>query len=178
MQDFFPLFSQAGVVAFQAIWLSFATYDNITHSAVNERGFGRVLRMDLVEKQDPEAFKELSGRRVLNPATEMALFKALVAGEAIVAVLLWLGALVLLLSAFGVVGHFRRQGFGDDGCPRLHGNLGQPADRRPVVYGSGRDGQCRHGPLSSAHLGDGDAGVSCAGALMALHVLKVDNDAV
>ena len=105
MDDFFPLFSQAGVVAFQAIWLSFAAYDNITHSAVNERGFGRVLRMDLVEKQDPEAFKELSGRRVLNPATEMALFKALVAGEAIVAVLLWLGALALLLSAFGVVGH-------------------------------------------------------------------------
>jgi len=105
MHDFFPLFAQAGVVAFQAVWLSFAAYDNITHSAVNERGFGHVLRMDLVEKEDPETYKEFSGRRVENPATEMALFKALVAGETIVAVLLWLGALALLLAAFGVIGH-------------------------------------------------------------------------
>jgi predicted small integral membrane protein len=105
MHDFFPLFAQAGVVAFQAVWLSVAVYDNITHSAVNERGFGLVLRMDLVEKQDPEAFKELSERRVQNPATEKALFKALVTGEATVAVLLWLGALALLLAALGVIGH-------------------------------------------------------------------------
>jgi len=105
MHDFFPLFSQAGVVAFQAVWLSVAVYDNISHSAVNARGFRLVLRMDLVEKQDPEAFKELSGRRVQNPATEKALFKALVTCEATVAVLLWLGALALLLAAFGIIGH-------------------------------------------------------------------------
>jgi hypothetical protein len=78
---------------------------NISQADINERGFGLVLRMDLVEKQDPEAFKSVLKRRIQNPEIERRLFRLLVACEAIVAGLLWLSALGLLLAAVGLIGH-------------------------------------------------------------------------
>lgn len=111
MPDFFPLFAQSAIVAFQAAWLSVAVYGNIRYPAVNERGFKLVLSMALVAKQDPDAFKTLAGRRIENPKTEAILFKALVASEVIVALLLWLAALGLLLAALGLLDHSDARAF-------------------------------------------------------------------
>ena len=104
MNDFFPLFAQSAVVAFEAAWLTLAVYDNLRHPTLNERGFAKVLAMDLVQ-QDAEVYKEVSDRRVEDPRVEKRLFNALVAAEVIVSALLWLGALGLLLAAFGAIGH-------------------------------------------------------------------------
>ncbi len=104
MDAFFILFAQSAVVAFQAAWLSVAVQDNIRNPRLNERGFAAVLGMDMV-KQDEEVYRAVSGRRVASPAVEKALFRALVAAEVIVSGLLWIAALLLLLAAFGLVGH-------------------------------------------------------------------------
>jgi len=103
MHPFFPLFAQAGVVAFQALWLSIAAFDNVRHSGLSEPVFTNVLRMGLVAKGDPAAFREVGYRRIENPRTDRLLFHMLVGAETIVAILLWLGALALLLAALGIV---------------------------------------------------------------------------
>jgi len=102
MDDFFPLFGQSAVVAMEAAWLTVAVFDNIRYPHLNERGFARVLSMDLVKQQDPEVYADVSDRRVENPRMEKTLFRSLVAAEVIVSLLLWLGALALLLTAFGL----------------------------------------------------------------------------
>lgn len=104
MPDFFPLFAQAGVIAFQAGWLSVAVFDNWRHADLNERSFAEVLRMDLVASGDPETYKQIAGRRIESPETEKRLFRLLVVAETIVAGLLWLSALALLLAAVGLLG--------------------------------------------------------------------------
>jgi predicted small integral membrane protein len=103
MHDFFILFAQSAVVALEAAWLTMAVHDNIRHPRLNEREFSRVVGMELV-KQDPEVYREVSGRRIENPRLEKLLFRLLVAAEATVAALLWLAALGLLLASAGLVG--------------------------------------------------------------------------
>ncbi|MGI9404626.1 MAG: DUF2165 family protein [Hyphomicrobium sp.] len=102
MDNFFPLFGQSAVVAMEAAWLTVAVFDNIRYPHLNERGFARVLSMDLVKQQDPEVYANVSDRRVENPHMEKSLFRLLVAAEVVVSVLLGLGALALLLAAFGL----------------------------------------------------------------------------
>lgn len=102
MSDFFPLFGQSAVVAMEAAWLTVAVFDNIRYPRLNERGFARVLGMELVKQQDPDVYADVSDRRVDNPRMEKVLFRMLVAAEVIVSILLWLGALALLLAAFGL----------------------------------------------------------------------------
>ena len=102
MSDFFPLFGQSAVVAMEAAWLTVAVFDNIRYPRLNERGFARVLSMELVKQQDPDVYADVSDRRVDNPRMEKVLFRMLVAAEVIVSILLWLGALALLLAAFGL----------------------------------------------------------------------------
>ena len=104
MPDFFILFAQAGVIVFQAGWLSVAAFDNIIHAPLNESSFAHVLRMDLVAKGDPQAYAEVSSRRIENPETEKRLYRLLVGAEVIVAALLWISALFLLLAAIGLLG--------------------------------------------------------------------------
>ena len=70
MNDFFPLFGQSAVVAMEAAWLTVAVFDNIRYPHLNERGFARVLGMDLVKQQDPEVYADVSDRRVENPRME------------------------------------------------------------------------------------------------------------
>jgi len=111
MSDFFPLFGQSAVVAMEAAWLTVAVFDNIRYPRLNERGFARVLSMELVKQQDPDVYADVSDRRVDNPRMEKVLFRMLVAAEVIVSILLWLGALALLLAAFGL--------FDDDGTNTL-----------------------------------------------------------
>lgn len=82
-----------------------AVFDNIHHPTLNRRGFATVLKMDLVKQQDPEVYREVSVRRVESPDLERILFRLLITAEAIVSVLLWLGALGLLLASFGAVDH-------------------------------------------------------------------------
>jgi predicted small integral membrane protein len=103
MPDFFPLFAQAGVIAIQAGWLTVAVFDNWRHANLNERGFAEVLRMDLVAANDPQAYKQISYRRIESPKTEKRLFRLLVGAETTVAGLLWLSALALLLAAIGIL---------------------------------------------------------------------------
>jgi len=102
MSDFFPLFGQSAVVAMEAAWLTVAVFDNIRYPRLNERAFARVLSMELVKQQDPDVYADVSDRRVDNPRMEKVLFRMLVAAEVIVSILLWLGALALLLAAFGL----------------------------------------------------------------------------
>ncbi len=70
MDNFFPLFGQSAVVAMEAAWLTVAVFDNIRYPHLNERGFARVLAMDLVKQQDPEVYEDVSDRRVENPQME------------------------------------------------------------------------------------------------------------
>ena len=105
MNDFFPLFAQSGIVALEAAWLTVAVLDNILHPTLNERGFARVLGMDLVKEQDETVYAEVSGRRVDSPGQEKRLFRVLVIAEVVVAGLLWLAALGLFLAALGAIGH-------------------------------------------------------------------------
>ena len=102
MDNFFPLFGQSAIVAMEAAWLTVAVFDNIRYPRLNERGFARVLSMELVKQQDPDVYADVSDRRVDNPRMEKVLFRMLVAAEVIVSILLWLGALALLLAAFGL----------------------------------------------------------------------------
>lgn len=104
MNDFFPLFAQSAVLAFQAAWLSLAAHDNLRNPDIHERGFTAVLSMGPLAKQAPEEFAAIGDRKVDNPKTQRTLFRALVAGEVIVAILLWLAAAGLLLAALGLVG--------------------------------------------------------------------------
>jgi predicted small integral membrane protein len=115
MRDFFPLFGQSAVVAMEAAWLTVAVFDNIRYPRLNERGFARVLGMELVKQQDPDVFADVSDRRVDNPRMEKVLFRMLVAAEVIVSILLWLGALALLLAAFGLF---------DDGADNTLAHIG------------------------------------------------------
>ncbi len=78
MPEFFPLLAQAGVVAFQAAWLTVAAFDNFRHGSLTEPDFAHVLRMDLVAKGDSDAYEAVSSRRIENPRTEKRLFQALV----------------------------------------------------------------------------------------------------
>ena len=115
MSDFFPLFGQSAVVAIEAAWLTVAVFDNIRYPRLNERGFARVLGMELVKQQDPDVYADVSDRRVDNPRMEKVLFRMLVAAEVIVSILLWLGALALLLAAFGLF---------DDGAANTLAHIG------------------------------------------------------
>ena len=102
MDAFYILFAQSAIVAFQGAWLTVAVQDNIRNPRLNERGFASVLGMDLV-KQDEDVYRAVADRQIKNPKVEKALFRALVAAEVVVSALLWIGALALLLAAFGFV---------------------------------------------------------------------------
>ena len=102
MDAFYILFAQSAIVAFQGAWLTVAVQDNIRNPRLNERGFASVLGMDLV-KQDEDVYRAVADRQIKNPKVEKALFRTLVAAEVVVSALLWIGALALLLAAFGFV---------------------------------------------------------------------------
>ena len=102
MDEFFILFAQSAIVAFQGAWLTVAVQDNIRNPRLNERGFATVLGMDLV-KQDEEVYRAVANRQIKNPKVEKAFFLALVAAEVAVSALLWIAALALLLAALGFV---------------------------------------------------------------------------
>ncbi len=146
MHDFFILFAQSAVVALEAAWLTMAVFDNIRHPRLNEREFSRVLGMELV-KQDPEVYREVSGRRIENPRLETLLFRTLVAAEATVSAMLWLAALGLLLASIGLVGREFLRRPCHRGGPGFHRHLGQLSDRRRMVLVPDRDATGANDPL-------------------------------
>lgn len=69
MDEFFILFAQSAIVAFQGAWLTVAVQDNIRNPRLNERGFASVLAMDLVQ-QDEDVYHAVAGRQFKSPKVE------------------------------------------------------------------------------------------------------------
>ena len=98
------LLAQAAVIACLAAWTVSAVRDNWMHPEINLEGVAMVMRFDRMARDYPEDFAKLAHRRIDDPKLHRLVFRVIVVFETAAAALLCLGAVLLLLAVFGIVG--------------------------------------------------------------------------
>lgn len=96
-------FPCAVTLAGLASWLSIAVYNNVRDAGTNLHLLGLMVRMDLV-RQDPEIGKGLLYRARQRPSFPANLLRAVVVGQTVVALLLWIAAIVVIERLCGLAG--------------------------------------------------------------------------
>ena len=98
------LIAQAAVTGCLAAWTVTAVRDNWMHPRINLEAVAMVMRFDRMAADFPEDFALLAHRRIDDPRLHRLAFRLIVASETLAAILLSLGATLLVLAAFGAVG--------------------------------------------------------------------------
>ena len=93
----------AQLVATGAItaWLTTGVRDNILYPEQNETYTAEVMEMRRIRDEYPEAFEPVAHRAVTDRRTQMLAFRAVIAAELLATILLWIGALALVLALLG-----------------------------------------------------------------------------
>jgi predicted small integral membrane protein len=102
MFDTILLLSQALAVALIGGWLTLGVRDNILHPLVNETYTRQVFEMSRMREMYPEEFAAVAHRAIHDRAMQRRAFRAVVAAEALAALVLWTGALALVASCAGI----------------------------------------------------------------------------
>lgn len=98
------LLGQAVLVAILAAWIGIGVIENIRFPPVNGDLVAMVMRMDRVREERPEIYEKVKSNRVENPRLHALAYRAIVAFELLSALLLSLGAVLLVLAAIGLAG--------------------------------------------------------------------------
>ena len=102
--DALVLFGLALLTAITGAWIGVGVAENIRFPKVNGDLVTMVMRMDRVREERPEIYADVKGNRVDNAAVHAWAYRAIVAFELLATALLGLGALLLVLAAFGAAG--------------------------------------------------------------------------
>ncbi|GHF47943.1 DUF2165 family protein [Seohaeicola zhoushanensis] len=97
-----PLLLDAALVGSLGLWMAVAVADNWRIPALNRQVLAQVLRLELMERDYPEAFALVADRRVRSERTIDLLFGFVRWAETIAAVLLLGAALLLAAAAAGM----------------------------------------------------------------------------
>ncbi len=98
------LLGQALLTAIPAAWIGIGVIENIRFPPVNGDLVTMVMRMDRVREERPEIYEKVKGNRIDHPRVHSLAYAAIVAFELLATALLGLGALLLVLAAFGAAG--------------------------------------------------------------------------
>lgn len=94
------LIAQTAAVLFPALWLTIGVLDNLRHPRINEEVTAAVLSMSRMAVEYPEAYAQVSHRRIKSRALQQFVFRLAVVWEALATLALWLafGWLVAALT--------------------------------------------------------------------------------
>ena len=95
------LIAQTFVTACCAGWMTLGVKDNIQHPAMNRTIVTAVLQMERLAEMYPDDYRHIAHRRITNPAIHNAVYRLIVVGELVAAMLLWIGGFWLALAAAG-----------------------------------------------------------------------------
>ena len=98
------LLAQAAITGCLAAWTVTAVRDNWMHPQLNLEAVAMVMRFDRMARDYPEDFARLAHRKVDNPQLHRLAFRLIVTFETAAAILLSLGAVLMVIAAFGAVG--------------------------------------------------------------------------
>ena len=102
--DTLTLLGQAVLTATLAGWIGIGVIENIRFPPVNGDLVAMVMRMDMVRQERPEIYEKVKGNRVDSARIHSLAYALIVAVELLAAILLTLGAVLLVLAAFGAAG--------------------------------------------------------------------------
>ena len=104
------LLGQALLTAIPAAWIGIGVIENIRFPPVNGDLVTMVMRMDRVREERPEIYEKVKGNRIESPRIHSLSYAAIVGFELLATALLGLGALLLVLAAFGAAGEVFARG--------------------------------------------------------------------
>ena len=81
-----------------AAWLTLGVRDNLLHPSVNETYTAEVMEMRRMRDEYPDAFAPVAHRAVTDRRLQLLAFRAVVAAELIATLVLWAGAVALVLA--------------------------------------------------------------------------------
>ena len=84
-------------------WLVLGVRDNLLHPEMNGAYTAQVLQMDRLRQTYPEDFERIKHQCITDPATQALLFRAIVAMELVVSVVMVTGAGLMIGAIFGLV---------------------------------------------------------------------------
>ena len=96
------LVAQAVSVFFLAAWLTTGVWENIVYPDLNRTFTSEVLDMTRMREAYPDAYERVAHRRVTSPKLQNLMFRFIVLCEAVATLVLWIGAVSLALSVFGL----------------------------------------------------------------------------
>ena len=99
--DLAILLAQTSMLFFLAGWLTTGALENLFKPKLNSTYTAEVLDMTRLREDFPEAYTEVSGRRIANPALQLFLFRLIVAWELLALIILWIGVVQMVLALFG-----------------------------------------------------------------------------
>lgn len=101
--DFALLLAQTGVTACLAAWMGQGAAANWIHPRLNEAAVAMVMRLDMMERDFPDEFAAVRGRRVTDPRRIRLAFRVILLWETVAAALLCFGTLAMLAALFGAM---------------------------------------------------------------------------
>ncbi len=95
------LAAQALCTGLIAAWLTLGVRDNILHPHVNGIYTAEVMEMTRMKAEYPEAFASVAHRAVTNRSIQQLAFRLIVGAELLTTLVLWAGAVGLLVGIAG-----------------------------------------------------------------------------
>lgn len=96
MLELVILLAQATLVGGIAAWLSTGVWDNIRHPSNNEAFTAEVMEMRRMRAAYPDTFARVAHRAITSRALQQTAFRLVVLAELVAAILLWIGAALLI----------------------------------------------------------------------------------
>lgn len=96
------LLAQALCCGWLAAWLTLGVRNNILYAAANESLTAEVLAMTRMQAQYPDMFAPVAHRAITDRRLQLRAFRGVVIAEALATLILWAGAVALLLAAVGL----------------------------------------------------------------------------
>ncbi|MBW4709311.1 DUF2165 domain-containing protein [Roseobacter sp. YSTF-M11] len=97
------LVAQSVATGLIACWLTLGLRDNLLYPSVNETYTAQVLAMTRLRAEYPDEFAAVAHRAITDRKIQLLAFRSVLIAEFLTCVLLWLGALGLLLATAGFV---------------------------------------------------------------------------
>jgi predicted small integral membrane protein len=101
MEETALLSAQALCTSLIAAWLTLGVRDNILHPSVNETYTAEVMEMTRLRAEYPDAFASVAGRAITDRRVQQLAFRVVVGVELVATLILWAGAVALLMALAG-----------------------------------------------------------------------------
>ncbi|MEL6464652.1 MAG: DUF2165 domain-containing protein [Pseudomonadota bacterium] len=93
--------AQALATGIVAAWLTLGVRDNILHPSVNETYTAEVLEMSRMKADYPDAFAHVAHRAITDRRLQYVAFRLVVVAELVATLVLWAGAIGLVMALVG-----------------------------------------------------------------------------